>query len=143
MVKLGNEILDGMRNSILQYAFKNSESDSDIQEPTQDEIEECEITKKIHEAMNDPDSIGIAYNIGTYCCSTCGHAEMWPYDASDDPPTYFFCHIQEVYRWINDSSRDYAILQWGGDGDKITSALSRYFEVEWDGSERNAIKIKL
>ena len=89
----------------------------------------------IRKAFNELQTHGYTTRMNFWCCQSCGWAAL----SEEEAKKAVFYHNQD-----NEDLRASQSLHlaWDGDGSLITSILSKYVTVDWDGDANKRIHIK-
>lgn len=89
----------------------------------------------IRKAFDELETHGYTTRMNFECCQSCG----WNALGEEEAKKAVFYHNQDNEQ-LRESQSVY--LAWSGDGDFITSILSKYFTVTWSGHGAQRIHIK-
>ena len=92
--------------------------------------------RDLNQAFRELRKLGYFARQNFTCCNSCGWASI-P-NGIDEKAVFY--HRQDTA-----TIRDYGIcyLSWSGNGNEIARVFSKYFKIEWDGSEDRKIVAKL
>ena len=89
----------------------------------------------IRKAFTELETHGYTTRMNFLCCQSCA----WNALSNEEVKKAVFYHNQD-----NENLRESQSLHlaWNGDGELITSILSKYVTVDWDGDHNHRIHIK-
>jgi len=90
---------------------------------------------QIRKAFTELETHGYTTRMNFLCCQTCA----WNALSNEEAVKAVFYHNQDNKDLRESQSLH---LAWAGDGSLITSILSKYVTVDWDGSTNKRIHIK-
>ena len=90
----------------------------------------------IKKAFAELETYGYTTRMNFLCCQSCA----WNALSNEEAAKAVFYHNQDAEQLREKQS---VYLAWSGDGQFITSILSKYFTVDWDGDYNKRILIKV
>lgn len=89
--------------------------------------------KDLTQAFKELRKLGYFARQNFMCCQSCAWSQV-PEEKEDK---VVFYHRQDT----PDVNYGSVYLAWNGNGNEIVEIMSKYFKVEWDGSESTRIRV--